>query len=203
MWVTSGAMASAALKVGHHVSAYAVAYALRNTAHVFVAVANFAYAGGKRNGVNRLNDAFRHIRGSAGFGVAMLILTHRVRENLYIAVASEKNYLFREGGNSPYALRAGVGRGKDVKLQKKEEGKVAGIEALVKINGLHVNENVKYLRRAQTNAYRIAYKSLILGQKEAAKILKAIAITAGIVDSAHVNAHGFLKGAVFGRAAVF
>ena len=96
-----------------------------------------------------------------------------------------------------------MGRGKDVKLQKKEEGKVAGIEALVKINGLHVNENIKYLRRAQTNAYRIAYKSLILGQKEAAKILKAIAITAGIVDSAHVNAHGFLKGAVFGRAAVF
>ena len=45
-----------------------------------------------------------------------------------------------------------MGSGKDVELQKEEEGKVAGIESLVEVYRLNVDENIKYLCRAQTDA---------------------------------------------------
>ena len=96
-----------------------------------------------------------------------------------------------------------MGRGKHVKFQEEEEGKVAGKESFVEIHRLYVDENVKYLSRAQTDAYCVANQRLILGQKEAPKILKAISVTARVIDSAGVNAYGFLERAVVGRAAVF
>ena len=81
------------MKVGHHITAYLVAYAFGYTAYIFVAVVNLADTGRKRNRVNRLNNAFRHIIASAGLCVTAFIVIHFVCENLYIAVASEKDYL--------------------------------------------------------------------------------------------------------------
>lgn len=159
---------TAVLQIGHNVAAYAVAYAFRYTAHIFIAVAYLAYARSQRNRVDRLNNAFRHIGASACMGVAMFVIMHGVREYSYIAVAAKQNYLFAERRYALYALRAGMGRGEDVELQEEEEGKVAGKKALVEVDRLNVYENIKYLGRTQTNAGSTVYDRLILRQEEAA-----------------------------------
>lgn len=194
---------TAVLQIGHNIAAYAVAYAFRYTAHIFVAVAYLADARGQRNRVDRLNNAFRHVGASAGMSVAVVIIVHGVREYPYIAVTAEKYYLFAERRYAFYALRAGMGSGEDVEFQEEEEGKVAGKKALVEIDRLNVYENIKYLGRAQANAGRTVYNRLIFRQEEAAQILETVTIAAGIVNSAGVYADGFFKCAVFGRTAVF
>lgn len=66
----------AVLKVCNHIAAYAVAYAFRYAAHAVVAVSYFTYSCRQRNRVNRLNNAFRHIRASACASVAVVVLAH-------------------------------------------------------------------------------------------------------------------------------
>ena len=50
-----------AFLLGYNSSANAFAYAVGNTAYVFIAISDFADMCRKRNGVNRLNHAFRTV----------------------------------------------------------------------------------------------------------------------------------------------
>ena len=136
------------MQVGNNVAAYAVTYALRNTANVLVAIVNLANSRRKRNRVNRLNNAFRHICASARACVAVAVLAVAAGEYLYVAVAAEEYNLFRVRGYTADILRAGMGSGVNVEVKQEEESKIAGIKALVEVYRLNVNENIKYLCRA-------------------------------------------------------
>ena len=70
-----------------------------------------------------------------------------------------------------------MGRGVNVKAQKEEKGKITGKISLVEIYRLHVNENIKYLRRTQTDTDSVAKQRLIFGKEEAAQVFKTITIT--------------------------
>lgn len=70
-----------------------------------------------------------------------------------------------------------MGRGVNVKAQKEEKGNVAGKIPLVEIYRLHVDENIKYLRRTQTDTDSVAKQRLIFGKEEAAQVFKAITVT--------------------------
>lgn len=69
-----------------------------------------------------------------------------------------------------------MGRGVNIEAQKEEKGQVTGIKSLVEVDGLNVDENIKYLGGAQSHAQRAANQRLILRQEEAAQVFQAIAV---------------------------
>ena len=65
----------AVLQLGDRIAAEHLAYAFRNAADILVAIVNFADSCRKRNRIDRLNHAFRHIRASACACVAVSVLS--------------------------------------------------------------------------------------------------------------------------------
>ncbi len=99
--------------------------------------------------------------------VLAVIFAHSAREGPYIAVASEKYHLFVERGDTVDAVRAGMGRCKDIKAQEEEESQIAGIEPFVEINRLNVDKYIEHFCAAKLYTYRVIDYSLILGQEKA------------------------------------
>ena len=65
----------AVLQLGDRIAAEHLAYAFRNAADILLAIVNFADSRRKRNRIDRLNHAFRHIRASARACVAVSVLS--------------------------------------------------------------------------------------------------------------------------------
>ena len=135
------------LQVGNNISAYTLGNAFGNAVNIIVAIPYLAFACGKRNRVYRLNYALGHIGGSVNrLLTSALIIVYSACKYLNIAVASEKDNALVVGCDTLNMLWACVRRHKKVKIKQEEEGEIAGIKALVKIDRFNININGKYFR---------------------------------------------------------
>ena len=135
------------LQVGNNISAYTLGNAFGNAVNIIVAISYLAFPCRKRNRVDRLNYALRHIGGSAnGLLTTAVIIVYSACKYLNIAVTSEKDNALVVGCDTLNMLWACVRRHKKVKIKQEEEGEIAGIKALVKIDRFNININGKYFR---------------------------------------------------------